>query len=145
MPLSFLAQFSTYFSKLHTITSAYEKGGKILGHSHITIQEIKGNKRKPLNPKAFAFFKGLDDPAENGVLSVEVESGLPAGDYRICTIVSSFTHQPVVMPIAQRGAQDDCIRIKVRKWNKWNEKKQKNNLYENRIKEMGVIDICKLI
>jgi hypothetical protein len=88
--------------------------GKIKGHSHITIQKLEGNKKKPPNPKAFAFFKGLDQRAENGILSVNVDKGLPPGDYRICTIVSSFSHQPVVMPIAQRGSQDDCIRVKVR-------------------------------
>jgi len=90
------------------------QNGKILGHSHVTIQELKGDRKKPLNPKVFAFFKGLNEPAKDGVLSVTVNNGLPAGDYRICTIVSSFTHQPVLMPIAQRGSQDDCIRIKVR-------------------------------
>ncbi|PKK66469.1 hypothetical protein RhiirC2_627714, partial [Rhizophagus irregularis] len=84
------------------------KNGKILGHSHIIVQKLDDNRRKPLNPKVFAFFKGLDQPAKNGILGVDVNDGLPAGDYRICTIVSSFTHQPVIMPIAQRGAQDDC-------------------------------------
>ncbi|GBC37915.2 ribosomal protein s17 protein [Rhizophagus irregularis DAOM 181602=DAOM 197198] len=62
----------------------------------------------------FAFFKGLNDAAVNGVLSVLVEKGLPQkGQYRICTMNSSNSHQPVVMPVAQRGAQDDCIRINV--------------------------------
>ncbi|CAG8618680.1 14202_t:CDS:1, partial [Funneliformis caledonium] len=77
--------------------------GKIIGHSHITIQKLNNDKRNVPNPENFAFFKGLDEPAQDGVLGVNVDEGLPAGNYRICTIVSSFSHQPVIMPVAQRG------------------------------------------
>ncbi|RGB43487.1 hypothetical protein C1646_680699 [Rhizophagus diaphanus] len=84
----------------------------IQGHSHITIQKINGNNVP--DARVFAFFKGLNDAAVNGVLTVAVENGLPQrGIYRICTMNSSNSHQPVVMPVAQRGAQDDCIRILV--------------------------------
>ncbi|CAB4384962.1 unnamed protein product [Rhizophagus irregularis] len=84
----------------------------IQGHSHITIQKLNGNNIP--DARVFAFFKGLNDAAVNGVLSVLVEKGLPQkGQYRICTMNSSNSHQPVVMPVAQRGAQDDCIRINV--------------------------------
>ncbi|CAG8518834.1 6005_t:CDS:2 [Acaulospora colombiana] len=89
--------------------------GQIFGHQHVTIQQLNGN--APPNPQTFAFFKGLNDPSNSGVLSVAVASstgaGLPAGNYRICTMTGTFSHQPVIMPVAQRGAQDDCIRINV--------------------------------
>jgi len=86
--------------------------GQIQGHSHITIQQLDG--QNVPNPQVFAFFKGLNDPAKNGVLSVLVDKGLPQkGQYRICTMNSSNSHQPVVMPVAQRGSQDDCIRVNV--------------------------------
>lgn len=39
--------------------------------------------------------------------------GLPAGNYRVCTMTSSSNHQPVLMPVAQRGAQDDCQKFVV--------------------------------
>lgn len=88
--------------------------GKIKGHNHVTIQKIEDGKRIP-DPKLFAFFKGLDQKAQGGLLTVDVANGLAAGNYRICTMVASFSHQPVLMPVAQRGAQDDCIRIAVTK------------------------------
>jgi len=84
--------------------------GEILGHSHITIQKLNGD-RVP-DARVFAFFKGLNLAAVRGVLTQVVNLPVP-GVYRMCTMSSSFTHQPVVMPVAQRGAQDDCIRFKV--------------------------------
>jgi len=87
------------------------RGGKIQGHSHITIQKLDGNTVP--DPTVFAFFKGLNEPLINGnELTVAVSTGLPTtGLYRICTMNAANSHQPVVMPVAQRGAQDDCIRI----------------------------------
>ncbi|CAJ0760397.1 10774_t:CDS:2, partial [Entrophospora sp. SA101] len=75
------------------------KNGVIKGHSHVTIQKLDGNNLP--DAKDFAFFKGLDQPDKNGILSVKVK-GLSPGDYRICTLVSSFSHQPVIMPVAKR-------------------------------------------
>jgi hypothetical protein len=53
------------------------------------------------------FFKGIND-AGNGksLLSADVTGGLPAGNYRVCSMSSSVNHQPVLMPVAQRGTQD---------------------------------------
>ncbi|CAI2170164.1 13823_t:CDS:2 [Funneliformis geosporum] len=85
--------------------------GQIQGHSHITVQKLLGNDIP--DPRIFAFFKGLNDKAIDGILSVLVEKGLPVGNYRACTMVSSFAHQCVLMPVAQRGSQDDCVRFKV--------------------------------
>lgn len=88
--------------------------GLIQGHSHVTIQKII-DEDQPLDPTIFAFFKGLNDgPDANGELSVNVTNGLPAGKYRVCTMVASFAHQPTLMPIAQRGSQDDCTRFLVK-------------------------------
>jgi len=50
---------------------------------------------------------------ENGQLSVTVTGGLPAGLYRVCTMASAANHQSVLMPVAQRGAQDDCTKFSV--------------------------------
>jgi len=90
------------------------QGGKIKGHSHITIQRVG----QLQDPTIFAFFKGLNLAAKNGILTQVVGSdkadGLPRGRYRMCVMNSAFTHQPVVMPVAQRGAQDDCIRFNVK-------------------------------
>jgi len=86
--------------------------GFIQGHSHVTVQKLIGNGVP--DPRIFAFFKGLNDKAKNGLLSTVVNKGLPAGKYRLCTMVSSFAHQPTLMPVAQRGAQDDCVRFTVK-------------------------------
>ncbi|CAB4406254.1 unnamed protein product [Rhizophagus irregularis] len=57
---------------------------------------------------------GLNDPSKDGILNVKVDKGLPKkGLYRMCTIISSFSHQSVVLPKAQRGASDDCVRFSV--------------------------------
>ncbi|CAG8661020.1 16934_t:CDS:1, partial [Racocetra fulgida] len=104
--------FSDPAKQYYVKSQSLGNNGQINGHSHITIQQLNGN--NPPDPNVFAFFKGLNDPANgNGDLSVNVEKGLPAGNYRICTMASSESHQPVIMPVAQRGAQDDCIRVTV--------------------------------
>ena len=63
---------------------------------------------QPLDPNDFDFFKGLNAPAADGILSADVLTGLPAGDYRICSINSSTNHQPCLVNIAQHGSLDDC-------------------------------------
>jgi hypothetical protein len=80
----------------------------------VTIQRIPDGNNLPLDPKQFTF-KGLDSPTTdaNNELTVTFDSGFTDGQYRICTLSGSFSHQPVIMPVAQRGAQDDCIRIRV--------------------------------
>jgi hypothetical protein len=103
-------QFSDPVKDYYDRPQELNRNGVILGHSHITIQKLNGN-RVP-DPTIFAFFKGLNLAAVDGELTQVVN--LPAtGEYRMCTMSSSFTHQPVIMPVAQRGAQDDCIRFKV--------------------------------
>ncbi|RHZ75379.1 hypothetical protein Glove_214g39 [Diversispora epigaea] len=90
--------------------------GFIIGHTHVTIQQIDSPQtNNPPDPAVFAFFKGADQAADGqGKLTIPVDNGLPPGNYRICTLSSSLTHQSVIMPVAQRGSQDDCIRMKVK-------------------------------
>jgi hypothetical protein len=93
-----------------------DEHGDILGHVHVTIQEIGESLREghAPDPAVFAFFKGVDDPGDGkGGLTAEVTGGLPRGVYRVCTMTAARNHQPVVMPVAQRGAQDDCVRFEV--------------------------------
>ncbi|KAI0633419.1 hypothetical protein C8Q77DRAFT_787039 [Trametes polyzona] len=83
--------------------------GDIQGHSHIVIEHISSLKQTtPTDPTTFAFFKGLNAPAQNGQLTVEVP-GLPAGTYRMATINTAANHQPALVAIAQHGALDDMI------------------------------------
>lgn len=104
---SFTNAASTYYSAPQNLNGA----GKIIGHTHVTIQDVGKSLHPttPLDATKFAFFKGINDAGDgNGLLTTVVTGGLPAGNYRVCTMSSSSNHQPVLMPVAQRGAQDDC-------------------------------------
>ncbi|KAJ3307864.1 hypothetical protein HDV04_002385, partial [Boothiomyces sp. JEL0838] len=90
--------------------------GIVQGHQHITIQKLDGT--NVLDPKVFAFFKGINDAAtdpQKRSLSANVPAGAikENGAYRICSITGTDTHQPIISPVLQRGPQDDCIRINV--------------------------------
>ncbi|KAJ9354841.1 hypothetical protein DTO027B9_4557 [Paecilomyces variotii] len=108
---SFTNAQSTYYSAPQDLDSS----GNIIGHCHVTVQEIGSlTSTTPPDPSTFAFFKGINDDGNGkGLLSATVTGGLPAGVYRVCTMISSSNHQPVLMPVAQRGAQDDCTKFEV--------------------------------
>jgi hypothetical protein len=80
--------------------------GIIRGSRFVTIQNI-GNAQNPTPAASVVQFMEMTG---NEIKA----SGLSEGDYRICTLTSSISGQPVVMPVAQRGSQDDCIRLSVR-------------------------------
>jgi len=84
--------------------------GQITGHSHVVIEEIDSiDSTKPSNPTVFAFFKGLNDKAKNGVLTATVDKGLPVGTYKMSSINSAANHQPCLVPVAQHGSLDDAV------------------------------------
>jgi len=65
-----------------------DQPSRIVGHAHVVIQEITSTtSTQVLNPQQFAFFKGLNFQDVNGVSSLAIDGGLPAGAYRICTIM----------------------------------------------------------
>ncbi|KAG8934760.1 hypothetical protein FRC01_000441 [Tulasnella sp. 417] len=83
--------------------------GVVIGHSHVVIQAINGlDDTAVLDNQKFAFFKGLNAKAENGILSATVTGGLPTGTYRMCTINTAANHQPVLVGVAQHGSLDAC-------------------------------------
>jgi hypothetical protein len=84
--------------------------GIIQGHSHVVVQKMESmTSNKILNPLDFAFFKGLNEAARNGVLSTEVTKGLPKGVYRLASINAAANHQPVLVAVAQHGSLDDVV------------------------------------
>lgn len=109
---SFTNAASTYYSAPQDLDAA----GQVIGHTHVTVQDL-GDSLTPSSPPdatKFAFFKGINDAGNGqGLLQAVVTGGLPAGNYRVCTMTSSSNHQPVLMPVAQRGAQDDCQKFTV--------------------------------
>jgi hypothetical protein len=96
---------STYFAAPQQLVN-----GTILGHSHVTVQQMSSlDSTSPLDPKVFAFFKGLNTAAINGVLSVVVTNGLAPGCYRVTSIAAASNHQEALGPIAQRGSFNDAV------------------------------------
>jgi len=84
--------------------------GLIVGHSHVVVEALEAlDQTTVTNPAKFAFFKGLNDVAQGGILTASVTAGLPAGAYRLCSINTAANHQPALVPIAQHGTLDDCV------------------------------------
>lgn len=103
-------QFTNAQNKYFAAPQQLNKQGIILGHSHVVIETLKSlTQTDPTDPTKFAFFKGLNDVAKNGVLTADVTKGLPAGAYRLCSINASANHLPCVVGKAQHGFLDDCV------------------------------------
>ncbi len=102
-------------SSYYTAPQDLDENGYVLGHCHIVVEDIgRLEAGSAPNPKEFVFFRGINDAGDGkGLLRTQVPGGLSAGVYRVCTMVASQNHQPVLMPMAQRGAQNDCIRFVV--------------------------------
>ncbi|KDQ19806.1 hypothetical protein BOTBODRAFT_27233 [Botryobasidium botryosum FD-172 SS1] len=84
--------------------------GLIVAHSHIVIEKVNSlTDTTVLDPTVFAFFKGLNEPAVNGILSATVTGGLQAGVYRMSSINTASNHQPVLVAVAQHGSLDDMV------------------------------------
>jgi len=108
---SFTNADATYYA-----APQFLQGGLIVGHTHVTVQDLGSslNPTQALDATQFAFFKGINDAGNGkGLLSATVTGGLPAGNYRVCTLASASNHQPVLMPVAQRGTSDDCTKFTV--------------------------------
>jgi hypothetical protein len=108
---SFTNADATYYAAPQALS-----GGKVVGHTHVTVQDLGKdlNPTTPLDATQFAFFKGINDAGNGqGLLTAVVTGGLPAGNYRVCTMSSASNHQPVLMPVAQRGTPDDCTKFTV--------------------------------
>ncbi|KAH7884013.1 hypothetical protein F5I97DRAFT_2046250 [Phlebopus sp. FC_14] len=89
--------------------------GQIQGHSHVVIEQLDSlTQTTPTDPTKFAFFKGLNNAAQNGVLTADVPGGLPEGAYKMSTINSASNHQPVLAPVAQHGSLDDAVYFTVK-------------------------------
>ncbi|CAL1697076.1 unnamed protein product [Somion occarium] len=95
-----------YFAAPQQVNGA----GDIQGHSHVVVELLQSlDQTTPTDPTVFAFFKGLNDKAANGVLTADVAKGLPAGAYRLSSINSAANHQPVLVAVAQHGSLDDMV------------------------------------
>ncbi|KZV99302.1 hypothetical protein EXIGLDRAFT_762827 [Exidia glandulosa HHB12029] len=88
--------------------------GILIAHSHITVNAISSfQDSDALDPQLFTFFKGLNDPAVNDILSADAPGGFDVGFYRACTINSAANHQPALVAVAQHASLDDCTYFQV--------------------------------
>ncbi|KFY93770.1 hypothetical protein V500_03542 [Pseudogymnoascus sp. VKM F-4518 (FW-2643)] len=94
----FVNPTTNYYTALQDL----DDNGDVIGHCHITVQDIGELKSTtPPDPTKFAFFKGIDDAGNGqGHLQAVVEGGLLAGVYRAYTMIAARNHQPVNMPVA---------------------------------------------
>jgi hypothetical protein len=85
--------------------------GVVIGHTHVVIEPLPSfDTTEPLNPLTFAFFKGVNGAANgDGIVTANVDKGVPAGFYRLCSINTASNHQPVLVSNAQHGSLDDCV------------------------------------
>jgi len=91
------------------------KQGQIIGHSHVVVEALSAlDQTTPNDPKKFAFFKGLNSAAVNGILTAVVTAGLPAGNYKLSSINTAANHQPCLVPVAQHGSLDDAVYFTVK-------------------------------
>lgn len=106
---NFVNAQSNYYSAPQQLDAT----GQIIGHSHFVIEQITGlQQATPTDPTKFAFFKGVNTPADaNGVLTVPVTAGLGPGVFRLASINAAENHQPVLAPIAQHGSLDDMVYV----------------------------------
>lgn len=107
---NFVNADSNYYAAPQQVNSA----GDIIGHTHFTVQSIPSfTSTTPMDPSVFAFFKGVNTAAVNGVVSEAVTAGLPAGTYRVCSINTDANHMPCLVAVAQHGSLDDCVYFSV--------------------------------
>ncbi len=105
-----LGHFTNPNTTFHMAPQVVNAQGLVKGHSHVTVQKLASlDQTEPLDSTSFVFFKGLNDKTTNGILSVTVPKGLPAGFYRMATIVAAANHQPALVAVAQRGSLDDMV------------------------------------
>ncbi|KLO11294.1 hypothetical protein SCHPADRAFT_916100 [Schizopora paradoxa] len=103
---NFVNAEANYFAAPQTVNSA----GDIVGHTHFVVEQLQAlDQTTPLNNVQFTFFKGVNTPAANGVVSVDVTGGLGPGFYRLASINTAANHQPVLVAVAQHGSTDDMV------------------------------------
>jgi transcription initiation factor TFIID subunit 15 len=81
------------------------------------MQKLTGG-IQPEDATKSVFFKGVNDAAvddekQNIEAVVLADTFKTDGLLRICTLSGSGQHAPHIMPVLQRGPQDDCVRVNV--------------------------------
>jgi hypothetical protein len=85
----------------------------VKGHTHVVIEKLSSiNSTTVSDPTQVAFVKGVNTPADQkNQLNVNVTDGLPAGVYKLSSVMGSANHTPVIVPVDQHGAMDDEVHV----------------------------------
>ena len=103
--------FASSSTKYLAAPQQVDDAGMIKGYSAIVIEKmISMTDIDPPSPSIFTFFKGLNTPAVGQQLTANV-TGLPAGVYRLSSLLRAANHQPVITAFVQHGAIDDVIYV----------------------------------
>ena len=102
---------TTFYAAPQRLNSAND----IIGHPHVVIEQLSSvTSTEPLDPSKFVFFKGVNTAADrDGNVSVNMTDGLPAGVYKLSSIISSANHAPALVAVAQHGTLDDQVYVGV--------------------------------
>ena len=91
------------------------QNGFIQGSLQLVAQHLPSRDQAP-SANSMDFFAIVVEPSDGKkdfTIDITPNSLKQKGTYRICIMAGAASFQPVVMPVAQRGSQDDCIRVKV--------------------------------
>ncbi|KLJ11465.1 hypothetical protein EMPG_13344 [Blastomyces silverae] len=103
----------TYISAPQSLNSE----GLVQGHTHLTVEFMgpTATSIEALDASNPTWFKSVNSPNNKGNrFTARLDKGLgKVGFYRVCTLTAAANHQPVIMPVPKRGAQDDCTKFKV--------------------------------
>ncbi|KAJ7652629.1 hypothetical protein B0H17DRAFT_1163650 [Mycena rosella] len=85
--------------------------GHISGHVNVVVEVLSSiDQTAAMDPRKFFLFKTIGDAADsNGIVSTPVQTGVPAGFYRVCSIYAAANRQPVIVAVEQHGSLNDCI------------------------------------
>ncbi|KAF7337837.1 hypothetical protein MVEN_02006600 [Mycena venus] len=87
-----------------------DSSGQIQGHPQVVIEAIASSSLDVPDPRRFTFFKGMTGVADStGVITTTVNTGLPAGFYRMSSILVTTNGAPALLPVLQHGAVDDAV------------------------------------
>ena len=107
-----LGVFTNADASYYAAPQRLNDGGVVIGHTHITVDNVGSiDSTDTTDPTRFSFFKGINDAAAaDGTVTAQV-NGLPAGTYRFCSLTTTANHVMSAGPVAQHGANDDCVYV----------------------------------
>ncbi|KAF8499020.1 hypothetical protein F5888DRAFT_1802437 [Russula emetica] len=102
---------TTYYGAPQQLNS----GNDIMGHTHFVIEKLSSVSSTDMpDPSNFVYFTAVSTAADDeGNVSVNMTNGLPAGTYKLSSINTSANHAPVLVAVAQHGALDDQVYVRV--------------------------------